>query len=128
MRHMIHMRETQQLVTFLGRARVDFQIFSLESHTFSYVLLTSHLEIVETTVCLEGFRHARAAAAAMCTLCHFLQGMVALAGAQTLLKQFEVSAKVALKAPLDRNVKKPLVLEGFSMRAGAEFQHFWMRK
>ena len=58
------------------------------------------------TVCLEGFRHARAAAAAMCTLCHFLQGMVALAGAQTLLKQFEVSAKVALKAPLDRNVKK----------------------
>ena len=58
----------------------------------------------------------------------FMQGMVALAGAQTLLKQFEVSAKVALKAPLDRNVKKPLVLEGFSMRAGADFQHFWMRK
>ena len=86
--------------------------------------MTSHLEIVEMTVCLEGFRHARAAAAAMCTLCHFLQGMVALAGAQTLLKQFEVSAKVALKAPLDRNVKKPLVLEGFSMRAGADFQHF----
>ena len=79
-------------------------------------------------MCLEGFRHARAAAAAMCTLCHFLQGMVALAGAQTLLKQFEVSAKVALKAPLDRNVKKPLVLEGFSMRAGTDFQHFWMRK
>ena len=76
----------------------------------------------------EGFRHARAAAAAMCTLCHFLQGMVALAGAQTLSKQFEVSAKVALKAPLDRNVKKPLVLEGFSMRADADFQHFWMRK
>ena len=86
--------------------------------------MTSHLEIVETTMCLEGFRHAHAAAAAMCTLCHFLQGMVALAGAQTLLKQFEVSAKVALKAPLDRNVKKPLVLEGFSMRAGADFQHF----
>ena len=58
------------------------------------------------TVCLEGFRHARAAAAAMCTWCHFLQGMVALAGAKTLLKQFDVSAKVALKAPLDRNVKK----------------------
>ena len=95
---------------------------------FSYVFLTSHLEIVEITVCLEGFRHARAAAAAMCTLCHFLQGMVALAGAQTLLKQFEVSAKVALKAPLDRNVKKTMVLEGFSMRAGTDFQHFWMRK
>ena len=64
----------------------------------------------------------------MCPACHFLQGMVALAGAQTLLKQFEVSAKVALKAPLDRNVKKPLVLEGFSMRAGADFRNFWMRK
>ena len=95
---------------------------------FSYVFLTSHLEIVQITECLEGFRHARAAAAAMCTWCHFLQGMVALAGAQTLLKQFEVSAKVALKAPLDRNVKKTMVLEGFSMRAGTDFQHFWMRK
>ena len=95
---------------------------------FSYVFLTSHLEIVENTLCLEEFRHARAAAAAMCTLPHFLQGMVALAGAQTLLKQFEVSPKVALKAPLDRNVKKPLVLKGFSMRAGADFQHFWLRK
>ena len=80
---------------------------------FSYVFLTSHVEIVKITECLEGFRHARAAAAAMCTLCHFLQGMVALAGAQTLLKQFEVSAKVALEAPFDRNVKKPLGLEGF---------------
>ena len=77
---------------------------------------------------LEGFPIARAAAAAMCTVCHFLQGMVALAGAQTLLKQFEVSAKVPLKAPLDRNVKKTMVLEGFSMRAGTDFQHFWMRK
>ena len=56
--------------------------------------------------------------------CHFLQGMVALAGAQTLLKQFEVSAKVALEAPFDRNVKKPLVLEGFSMRAGGRFSAF----
>ena len=27
MRHMIHTRETQQLVTFLGRARVDFPFF-----------------------------------------------------------------------------------------------------
>ena len=77
---------------------------------------------------LEGFRRARAAAARMCPACHFLQGMVALAGAQTLLKQFEVSAKVALEAPFDRNVEKPLVLEGFSMRAGADFDNFWMRK
>ena len=50
-----------------------FRFFGWESRTFSYVFLTSHLEIVEITVCLEGFRHARAAAAAMCTLCHFLQ-------------------------------------------------------
>ena len=91
---------------------------------FSYVSLTSHLEIVENTLCLEEFRHARAAAAAMCTLPHFLQGMVGLAGAQTLLKQFEVSAKVALQAPLDRNVKKPLVLKGFCMRAGTDFSTF----
>ena len=83
---------------------------------------------MEITECLERFRHARAAAAAMCTLPYFLQEMVALAGAQPLLKQFEVSAKVALKAPLYRNVKKTMVLEGFSMRAGTDFQHFWMRK
>ena len=98
------MRETQQLVTFLGRARVDFQIFSLESHTFSYVLLTSHLEIVEITVCLEGFRHARAAAARMCTSCHFLQGMVALAGAHPSLQKLEAHEKVTRKSPFDRNV------------------------
>ena len=79
-------------------------------------------------MCLEGFRGARAAAARMCPACHFLQGMVALAGAQTLLKQFEVSAKVALEAPFDGNVEKPLVLEGFSMRAGADFQNFFYEK
>ena len=33
--------------------------------------LTSQLEIVEITVCLEGFGHARAAAAAMCILSFF---------------------------------------------------------
>ena len=90
----------------------------------SYVLLTGDVENVEKPMVLEGFRHARAAAAAMCTLSYFLQGMVALAGAQTLLKQFEVSAKVALEAPFDRNVEKPLVLEGFSKRAGADFHIF----
>ena len=52
-----------------------FSIFGWESGVFSYVFLTSHLEIVEITVCLEGFRHARAAAAAMCTLPYFLQGI-----------------------------------------------------
>ena len=104
MRHMIHMRETQQLVTFLGRARVDFQFFFGKSRTFSYVLLTSHLEIVEITLCLEGFRYARAAAARMCTLCHFLQGMMALARAQPLLQKFEKREKVARKSPFHRNV------------------------
>ena len=34
MRHMIHTRETQQLVTFLGRARVDFQFFLKKSYVF----------------------------------------------------------------------------------------------
>ena len=95
---------------------------------FSYVFLTSHLEIVETTVCLEGFRHARAAAAAMCTLCHFLQGMVALAGAQTLLKQFEERAQVAREAPIDRNVEQPLFFKGFSMLAEGDFSIFGVRK
>ena len=38
----------------------------------------------------------------------FLQGIMALAGAQTLLKQFEERAKVAREAPIDRNVEKRL--------------------
>ena len=75
---------------------------------FSYVFLTSHLEIVEITVCLAGFRGARAAAARMCPACHFLQGMMALAGAQPLLQKFEAREKVARKSPFDRNVKKVL--------------------
>ena len=77
---------------------------------------------------LDGFRRARAAAARVCPAWYFLQGMVALAGAQTLLKQFEVRAKIAREAPLDRNVEKPMVFEGFSLRALADFQNFWMRK
>ena len=80
------------------------------------------------TVSLEGFRHARAAAAAMCTWCHFLQGMVALAGAQTLLKQFEVSAKVALKAPLDRNVKKTIGFGRIQHAREGRFSAFWDEK
>ena len=66
-------------------------------------------------MCLEGFRGARAAAARMCPACHFLQGMVALAGAKTLLKQVEVSATVALEAPFDGNVEKPM---GFGRDCG----------
>ena len=44
----------------------------------------------------------------MCTSCHFLQGIMALAGAQPLLKKFEAREKVARKGPFDRNVKKVL--------------------
>ena len=57
-----------------------------------------------------------------------MTGIVALAGALTLLKQFEVRAKVASEAPFDRNVEKPMVFEGFSLRALADFHIFWMRK
>ena len=42
---------------------------------FSYVFLMSHLENVENTVCLQGFRHARAADARVCTL-YFLQWII----------------------------------------------------
>ena len=35
------------------------------------------IQMGHDTVCLEGFRHARAAAAAMCTLSYFLQGILA---------------------------------------------------
>ena len=70
------------------------------------------------------FRHARAAAARMCPAWYYLTGIVALAGAQTLLKQFEVRAKAAREAPFDRNVEKPSVFEGFSLRARADFFDF----
>ena len=53
---------------------------------------------------------------------------MALAGAQTLLKQFEVRAKVAREAPFDRNVEKPVVFKRFSESARVDFQIFWMRK
>ena len=49
-------------------AEDDFSIFVCESHMFSSVLLMSHFENVENTVCLQGFRHARAADARVCTL------------------------------------------------------------
>ena len=59
----------------------------------------------------------------------FLQGIMALAGAQTLLKQFEERAKVAREAPIDRNVEKALVfLKGFSMLAEGDFSIFLARK
>ena len=69
----------------------------------------SPLEIVANTLCLEGFRHARAAAARMCPAWYYLTGIVALAGARTSSKDFEVRAKVAREAAIDKNVEKPFV-------------------
>ena len=43
-------------------------------------------------------------------------------------RQFEVRAKVAREAPMDRNVEKPLVFERFSESAQVDFQIFWVRK
>ena len=91
---------------------------------FSYVFLMSHFEMIEITMCLKGFRHAHAAAARMCLVCYFLQGIMALAGAQTLLKQFEERAKVAREAPIDMNVEKPLFSKGFNMPAEGDFFNF----
>ena len=90
--------------------------------------MTSHLEIVEITLCLEGFRYARAAAARMCTLCHFLQGMKALAGAQPLLQKFEAREKVARKSPFDRNVEKVVGFLRIRKSARDEILTFFFEK
>ena len=50
----------------------------------------------------------------MCPAWYYLTGIVALAGARPLTKTFEVRAKVAREAPIDRNVEKPFGFEGFS--------------
>ena len=60
----------------------------------------------------------------MCPAWYYLTGIVALAGALTLLKQIEVRAKGAREAPWDRNVEKPLVFGGFSLRARVDFSRF----
>ena len=79
-------------------------------------------------MCLEGFRHALAAAARMCAAWSYLTGMAPRAGARKLLSSFDVRAKVARDAPMDRNVEKALVFERFSESARVDFQIFWMRK
>ena len=58
----------------------------------------------------------------------FCKGFWPLAGARTSSKEFEVRAKVAREAPMDRNVEKPLVFERFSESAQVDFQIFWVRK
>ena len=90
-----------------------------------YVRAKNVHEVYEITICLEGFRHARAAAARMCPAWYYLTGIVALAGARTSSKHFEVRAKVAREAAIDGNVeKKQLVFQGFSKSARAVFQFF----
>ena len=54
----------------------------------------------------------------------FCKGLWPLAGARTSSKEFEVRAKVAREAPMDRNVEKPLVFERFSESARVDFQIF----
>ena len=76
---------------------------------FSYVLLTGDVENVEKPMGLEGFRHARAAAARMCAAWYYLTGMAPRAGARKMLSWFDVRAKVAREGHFDRNVQKPLV-------------------
>ena len=51
------------------------------------------------------FRRARAKKKRMCPAWYYLTGMMALAGAQPLLKTFEARDKVARKSPFDRNVE-----------------------
>ena len=42
----------------------------------------------------------------MCPAWYYLTGMMALAGAQPLLKKFDAHEQVARKSPFDRNVEK----------------------
>ena len=51
-----------------------------------------------------------------------------LASERALLNEFDVRAKVAREAPFDRNVGKPMVFEGCSKSARADFTDLWMRK
>ena len=73
---------------------------------------------------LEGFRLGRAAAARMCPACHFLQGMVALAGAQTLLKQFKSCSQ---KPFLQKCLKSCGFPKNPQERAGGDFDNFCLK-
>ena len=95
---------------------------------FSYVLLTGDVENVEKPMVLEGFRHARAAAARMCAAWYYLTGMAPRAGARKMLSWFDVRAKVAREGHFDRNVQKPLVFKDSARARGQIFETFWMRK
>ena len=57
----------------------------------------------------------------MCPAWYSLTGMMALAGAQPLLKKFEAREKVARKSPFDRNVEKVLGVLRIRKRARDDF-------
>ena len=81
-------RNVEKPLVFEDSARARgqiFQIFWLESRIISYVLLKCDVEMVEITICLEGFRHARAAGARMWPAWYYLTGMAPLASARKLL-------------------------------------------
>ena len=54
----------------------------------------------------------------------FARDCAPLAGAQTLLNEIAVRANGADEGPFDRNVEKPMVLEGFGKSARADFLEF----
>ena len=51
---------------------------------------------------------------------YYLSGVVPLANARMSLEEFNASAKVARKAPFDRNVEKTIGFQGFSKCARTE--------
>ena len=57
----------------------------------------------------------------MCPAWYYLTGVVAL---RTRSKEFEERGEVARETPCDMNVENPMVFEGFSMRARADFSEF----
>ena len=75
---------------------------------FPLVLWRFDFETVETIGFLS-ISASRAAAARMWPAWYYLTGIVPLASARVSLKEFNASAKVARKAPFDRNVEKHLV-------------------
>ena len=79
---------------------------------------------------LEGFRHARAAAARMCAAWYYLTGMVPRAGARRLLNEFDVRAKVAREGHFDKNHKnkKHCLFLRFGKNARADCKFCWVRK
>ena len=79
------------------------------------------LKLLKNICFLKGFRHARAAVARMWPAWYSVSGMVRPASARVSLKKFAASAKVARKAPFDRNVENRCF---FKVSASAREQNF----